>query len=310
MSIKPKIMVDTTMFRPAGVKFATIQALNREWAEFDADGQPTYEEVIVPLNGATTSAVVTQVMDGATPTGAYEHLFTPAGSAADTPRTLTVEQGQPGVAAGGEQFTHALFTRFGLTIKRSGVDMKANGFARKGLTNFTPTPALTIPTALTPILPSQFSVYLDTTVGALGTTRLTRLVSAEPSIGGRYVPSWFVDSSQSSFTTFVENSGGVDSTCGVTVEADAVGMALLGNLRAGDTRYLRLEATGPVLYNAGVQLNLPYLYRWDMAVKIEAVDQWSDEDGIFAIPFTFTPVLDAAAGFAHRIMVRNKVVSL
>lgn len=306
MTIKPKIVVDTTMFRPAGLKYATVQALNKEWAEFDAEGQPTYEEIIVPLNGVATVGTISQVMDGATSTGAYEHLFSPSSSAPDSPKTYTLEHGQAGLQA--ESFTHALFTDLGLTIKRSGVSLKGNGFARRATTAITPTAGLAVPAALTPILPGQFSVYLDTTAAALGTTRLTRLVTADPKLGGRYNPSWFVDSSQASFTTFVETPA--DSTAKVVVEADAVGMGLLGNLRAGDTRFLRLEATGPVIYNAGVQLNLPHLFRWDMAIKIEDVDQWSDEDGIYAIPFTFTPVHDPVAGWAHRLLVRNKVPTL
>lgn len=316
LSLTPSIAAEAEMFRPEGFKFPTVQVLNREWAEFEMEGTPTYEEVIYPLSGAVNTAVVSQVMDGVTPTGAYEWLFTPSSDAADNPKTFTLERGQSGVQA--ERFAHLLFNSFGLEVSRSGISMSGGGIARAAVKAIVPTAGLDAPTDLTPIAPGHFSVYMADTHAALTgagdvsapANRLGRVISANPSIEDRYSAAWFVNSADPSFTTFVENADGASGNFGLTVEADANGMTFLDNFRQGDTKFLRLEALGPVLYDAGTQTNLRAAFRWDMAVKIENVDGWSDEDGIYAIPWTFSPVHDGTWGKAQQIRVRNTIASL
>jgi hypothetical protein len=117
LSLTPGIETESQMFRPAGSKFSTVQVLNKEWTEVGVEGAATYEEVIIPLSGAVGAATVSQVMDGGTPTGAYEWVFTPASFAADAPKTFTLEAGQDNVQA--ERIAHLLFTEFGLEITRS-----------------------------------------------------------------------------------------------------------------------------------------------------------------------------------------------
>ena len=310
LSLSPSISAEAEMFRPEGLKFPTVQVLNREWAEVDVEGTPTYEEVVIPLSGAIDTATVSQVMDGATPTGAYEWVFEPASAEADAPKTFTLERGQAGVQA--EQFSHLLFTAFGLEVTRTGVSLSGSGFAKRATQNHTLTPALDTPEDLTPIAPGHFSVYLGDTPADLDleVNRLTRVIGANPSVEDRYNPAWFVNQAEDSFTTFVENADGVGGTFGLTVEADAVGMAWLPRMRVGTTHFVRLEALGPVLYDAGTQTDLRMAFQWDLAVKVENAESWSDEDGIYAIPWTLRPVHDATWGKAMSIMVRNTTQAL
>lgn len=315
LSISPSVSAETAMFRPEGVKFPTVQALNREWATFDGTGQPTYEEVVIPLSGAVDTATVSQVLDGVTPTGAYEWVFTPDPAGADTPKTFTLERGQDGVQV--EKFAHLLFTGFGLELTRAGVSLSCPGFAKRMSSGTDATDGLDIPADLTPILPGQFCIYMAETHAELEddpgvsdpTKRLTRVIAANPSMEDRYNPAWFINCTEDSFTTFVENPDGVGGTFGLTQEADAVGMGLMENLRNGDTVHVRMEAQGPVIYDAGVQQDLRHLFRWDMALKVENVEGWSDEDGIYAIPWTLRPALDGTWGKAHQITVRNTVAA-
>lgn len=310
LTISPSIQAEAEMFRPAGLKFPTVQVLNREWAEVDVEGQPTYEEVVVPLSGAIDTATVSEVMDGATATGAYEWVFTPDSGAADNPKTFTLEQGQDGVQA--ERFTHLLFTGFGLEVSRTAATMSGGGFAQAAEAGFDMTNGLETPEELTPIAPGQFCVYLGDTPADLDlpANRLTRVISANPTVEDRYNPAWFVNCTEDSFSAFVENPDGVGGTFGLTVEADDAGMAWLPRMRAGTTHYLRLEANGPVIYNAGEQPDLRMMFRWDFAVKVETADTWSDEDGIYAIPWTLRPVHDGTWGKAMEITVRNTVAAL
>lgn len=315
LSLQPSITSEAEMFRPAGLKFATVQVQNREWADVSGSGKPTYNEVVIPLSGAMDAATVTQVMDGATPTGAWEWTFAPDPAEADAPKTFTLEQGQDNVQ--GERFSHLLFNSFGLSISRTAVDLSCTGFAKRAETGFDLTNGLAIPADLVPMVPGHFSVYMADAHADLenaGVTdpanRLGRVIGANPSIEGRYNAAWFVNSAEASFTTWVESPEGAGGAFGLNVEADAFGMSLVDNLRSGDTKVIRVEAVGPVIYNAGVQTDLRYLFQWDMAVKVLNAETWSDNEGIYGIPFTLAPVLDGTWGKAHQVKVRNTLAAL
>jgi len=307
LSLAPGVSTETGMFRPSGLKFATVQALNQEWVEGDAEGQPTYDEVVYPLSGALGAPVSSNIMDGATPTGAYQHVFTPSSSAADSPLTFTLEQGQEGVQ--GEQFSHILFTGFSLDISRSEVSLGGNFIGKKAVTGFNPTDGLAIPADLKPILPGHFSVYAADTAAELDTgTKLLRVISAAPEVSDRYNPAWFVNQAEESFTTWTENADGPTAESGMTLEADANGMAYLDKLRSGETFFIRLEALGAEI-DPGVP-ETRYRFTWDMAVKAREVDTWSDEDGIWAIPFTFQMVHDPTWDKATQVTVVNQLQTL
>lgn len=310
MTLNPGVSAEAELFRPQGAKFGTVQALNREWVEGDMSGQPTYDEVIYPLAGVFGAPVSSSILDGATPTQAFQHVFSPKTDQADSPLTFTLEQGD---AVQAEKMAHLLFTGFSLDISRSGVSMGGSFFAQAIQKAITLTSGLALPAALNPILPGHFSLYTATSAANLGTTQtqLLRVISGAPSVDGRYTPSWFVNSALPSFATFAEAAEGPTADMGLTVEADAAGMGLLDRLRDGATTYLRLEAKGGAnIYNAGTQLNLQHRFCWDMAVKAREVDTWSDEDGIWAIPFTFQMVHDTTWNKSQQITVVNKVASL
>lgn len=315
LNITPTIVTEAETQRPEGMKFATTQVLNREWSTADVSGQPTYEEVIIPLSGAVDAATVSQVMDDATPTGAYEWVFSPDSVAADAPKVFTLEHGQAGV--GVEKFAHLLFTGFGLNISRSAVELTGSAFGHPAVKGTSMTPGLDIPTELNPIAPGQVCIYMATTHADLEDggdsdpdKRLTRVISFNPSIEDRFTPAWFINCVLPSFTTWVENADGVQGAMELTAAADTVGMGLLDTIRNGDTIHVRVEAKGPVIYNAGDQLDLRHLFQWDMALKVENVSTQSDEDGVYAIPWTLTPVHDPVWGKAMSIKVRNTVAAL
>lgn len=314
MNLTASVEVETDPFRPTGAKFPTVMTLNKEWATLAMDGKPTYEEVVYPLAMACTAPTVSSILDGATPTGAYRWVFSPSTTAADNPKTVTLESGDSVVQS--ESYTHAMLAAFALEFSRSEITMSGSGFARATREAQTLTPGLALPALLTPIQPGHLSVYMADTQAALGTPdsaavrRLVRVISGSNAMEDRFVPAWFVNSNVGGFTTWVEGGEGVGGTSSLTLEADADAMALLPTLRAGTKKFIRLEALGPVVYNAGVQTNLRMSFRWDQCVTISDADSFSDEDGIYAIPFTFQPTHDATWGKAHEITVVNKVASL
>ena len=258
MNIALGVNAETNMFKPMGAKYATVQALNREWTTADVSGQPTYDEIIYPLAGIFGAPTTSQIMDSATATGAYQHVFSPKTDQADTPVTFTVESGD---AVQAEKAAHLTFTGLGLSVSRSEVSMSGSALARAITKAITLTSGLTLPTALVPILPGHVSLYTATTAANLGTaqTQLLRVINANPSVGDKFSPAWFVNAAQPSFETVSEPSDGPSSEMRMAVEADAVGMGLRDRLRDDATAHLRLEAQGGEnIYNAGTQ---PHLHR-------------------------------------------------
>jgi hypothetical protein len=309
ITLTPGVEAEAEMFMPAGAKFATVQSLNREWVSGDISGTPTYEEIIYPLAGAVGAPTTSQLMDGGTPTGAYQHVFTPATAAADTPVTFTLEQGD---AVQAEKMAHLLFTGFSLDINRAGIGLGGSFFAQALTRSIVMTAGLGLPTNIVPILPGHVTVSTAATFAGLsGGASLTRVISANPSIGDKFAPAWFVNAAQPSFTTYVEPAEGPTSEFAMAVEADATGMAYLDLLRSGATAYLRVQAKGgPNIYNAGTQLNLQRSLTWDMAVKVKDADTWSDSDGIFGIPLTMQMVHDTTATFSQKVTVVNSLSTL
>src|SRR5207248_1754459 len=90
-----------------------------------------------------------------------------------------------------------------LNHTREKTDIGGNVIARSIQDAITLTPALP-GVELVPATANQFDVFLDTTSGGLGTTKLARLFSGKFTLNNRFGPFWVVDSSQQSFTGIVE----------------------------------------------------------------------------------------------------------
>jgi hypothetical protein len=157
--------------------------------------------------------------------------------------------------------------------------------------------------ALEPVIANQVSIYIDTTSGGLGGTKLTRALSAEWHLGSRYNPLWVLDAANTSWVAAVETAP--DLTFNLTVEADSEGMGQLTNLRSGDTVWARIEAVGDriesTFYN---KLTI------DMPVKLVGTGGFSDQDGVYAVEWNFVGVYDSTWGKPFDINVRNTLTAL
>jgi hypothetical protein len=283
-------------FRPIGQKFSSVIVPGKEWVEFDIEGVGSYTELPYLLASVLSYAAPTQIAA----TTAYKWVHEPLSRGADTVKTYTIEQGD---AVRAHRFTHAIVNELTLGISRDGVEIGGSGFARALEDAITMTAA---PTAVPekPILPTDIDVFLDATHAGLGTTKLTRALSADITIGDRYEPVWTLNSTLDSFVAVVETVP--DVTVELLVEADAQGMALLTTLRAGATHFMRIKATDAA--NAGV--GNPYSFQFDLACKISDVSEFSDEDGIFAITWTNKAVHDSSWGKAIHAEVVNAQTTL
>ena len=268
-----------TSFVPQGSRLATTVVPGREWSSGSISGQPVYDEIIYLLAITLGAPVTTTVLV----TG-KQHVFTLLNNgAAQAAKTLTLEKGDS-VNAG--KATHMMAESLGFNISRSefSIDGDVMGQLYTDGVTLTATPT-TFPQV--PILPKDFSVYLDNTWAALGTTKLVRNFGATLNLSGLVAAVWPLNQANTSFATTVDTTE-LDATLELRMEADAVGRAQLTALRAGTTKYLRIEALGPVIAG-GTAVNT---FRIDAAVKFAEYVEFDDEDGIYVLPYAFRIVDD------------------
>lgn len=307
LSINLSPEVESTPFRPRGMKYPTVVAANKEWASGDLEGTPTYDEIVYPFAGVLTEPTVAAVMNGEDPTGAYVWAFDPASQGADSPVVLTVEHGDTTTAT---RSAHVMFSDFGMEFTRDEVSLSGSVFGRalEYGTTLTPDPT-PVAVDLVPILPGQVCLYVSSDPALLGTeaTHVTTALSISPEIGSRFNPTWYLNCREDSFTSFVETPE-PDFSADLLVEADDNGLQWPARFRTGETVFVRVEAKGPEI-TAGVPESA-YRLTWDMAVKVLEPGEQSDEDGVYAVGPSLQIVHDPTWGRASRVTVVNTLPAL
>lgn len=300
IAIDPAIQTGLQTLRQIGGKFPIASALGREWVEADLSGYLTYTEIVYLLSSVLKSVTPTQISP---PSGtAYRWTFTPAQSSEDTVKTYTVERGS---SARAHKFVYGLVTGLRLTIRstdRGIVELGGTMLGRSLQDGITLTASPTT-IEVVPVAGGAVNIYLDTTAASIGTTQLTRVLSAEFEISDRFGPVWTLDSSQTSFAAHVETEPRV--TLRLTLEADASGMGPLTAVRNGDKRFIRVKAVGP-----NIEVGNDYLFQLDMCGLVSEVGNFSDEDGVYAIEWTFQATHDSTWGKALEVQVVNKLSAL
>lgn len=289
-SINPGVNVDMQRFRPTGAKLEQIITPGKEWVEFDIEGAGNYQELHYLLS-MIANAPAAPTVDTSP---AYLWTFTLQDRTPDSYVTYSFEQGDANFA---HKFAFGLLTELTLGLSRDGVEVGGSGMARALTTGATMTASPVAADPIVPMLPTELDVYLDPTFGAIGTTRLGRAFSAELTIGDRFGPVWVLNSSQSSYSAVIETAPTVEVE--VLVEADADHVAALAQMRAGSTKFLRLRSTSTALAATAK----PYQFTVDLPVKIADVSDFDDEDGVYALSYTFAAVGDS--NLAPTFVVRN-----
>jgi hypothetical protein len=298
---------ENTILRPIGQKYPTLSILGKEWVEADVEGSPTYTELPYALASCINSpSAVTQILDGATPTTAYRWTFTSNTFGDDTPKTFTIEQGS---AFRAHRIVNGIFSEYTWDWGRDEIELGGTVLGRAIEDGITLTGS---PTGLSqiPVRPGDLSVYLDTTSGAIGTTKLTRVLGGEINIEDRFNPLWVVDAAQPSFVNVVEGEPNVEFV--MTQMADGAAMANLTRMRVGTTAFLRLRGVGPNIYTGtgGTPLIVNHQVTFDIAGQVSEMGDFSDEDGVFAVEFTFKAVHDATWGKAFTAEVITTTTAL
>lgn len=295
--ISPAVKVDMQRFRPMGQKFPTVLVPGKEWVEAKLDGQGSYTELTYLFASLFTDPGAPTTVD----TSARKYTYNPATSTEDAPKTFTVEQGSA-VRAG--KFAYGIVNELELQFSRDSIDVSGTLLGQKYQDAITMTAT---PTAITqlPILPTDIDIFLDPTSGALGTTKLTRVLKASWKIADRFGTVWPLNTANASFVSHVEIEP--KSEVKLLVEADSSGMANLTAMRGGTTQFLRIACTSPTLAGSTTQ---KYSVILDQAIKVSDVAEFSDEDGVYALEFTFEMVYDGGWGKYFTGQVINQLASL
>lgn len=300
LSIEPSLTVQKSEFRPTGQKYQALSILGKEWTTAAIAGRATYDELVYMFASVMTTPVITTPDITLTPLG-RKWVFTPNAFTDDTPKTFTVEHGS---SVRADRFVYGLVTDIGLVYSRDAVEVTGSMMGRALEDNFTLTPTGVTTVPLVPVVPTQVSVYLDPTFGALGTTKLLRVLNTEFHLGTRYGPVWVLDAANPSYVNHIEIQPDLHAT--ILLEADAAGMALLTALRDGSTRFMRIEAIGANLGTGTVF----YRHAVDMAVKVSGTGGFSDSNGVYAIEFNFIGVYDSGWGKAVEVTAINTTTAL
>lgn len=154
------------------------------------------------------------------------------------------------------------------------------------------------------IAAGHITVYADEAAEDIGTTPLGRVMSLNVEHTGRQAPVWVLNRSEGSYATQVETDPTLQAT--LTVAADDEGMALLEAARQQGKRYIRIAAVGPEIGSTGV----PHSASIDLVARVSTVGEFADDQGVYAIPFTFSPMAGDADLPSNEIEVVNGVASL
>ena len=289
--------IDSSPLQPTGQKYPTAEILGKEWSEGKISGMPVYTELPYAFASVVNAPTVVQIMDSATPTLAYRWTFDSNSFTDDTPKTMTVEQGSTFRA---HRVAGLLFSEYGWKWGRDKIELDGKAFGKSIEDGITLTASPTLLPQV-PVRPTELSLFLDTAAASLGTTKMLRTLKGETKLSDRYVPLWVVDAAQTSYVSTVEDAP--ELSMKVTMMADAQAMARLTAMRAGVTQFLRLRATGPNIYTSITPLVVNHQVTWDVAGQISDISSFSDEDGVYAVEFTFTAVIDPTWGKAFTVEV-------
>lgn len=285
------------IIRGAGAKYPAIAALGKDFAGGSLEGGPTYTELVYFLAGLLGPATIS------TPGGATDARdwdWDIATYDVQDPTTLTLERGSDVQA---ERAAGAAITGLGIDYSRDALDLSGDVIAtafEEGFTLTSSVPDLD----LIPVLPREVDIFLDDTAAGLGTTKELRVLQASWALGDRFGALWPLNSALSSYAALYETEPSGDVK--LMMEADTAGMALFDTMRAGSSKFLRIAAASPTEIEAGYNYELDV----DLAVKVNDIPDYSDEDGLYAVGWNMGLFHDPTWGMSGHIRLRTSLTAL
>lgn len=304
--------LETDQFFASGAWAPSSSSLIREWVEGDITGVLTYTEFVYLLHmalGDPTTAVAAPTEGADTSVLARDWIFGPLATDQLIPASATLERGSSvyGVRVGG-----VVVPQFSFSWSRTDrIEVKGKILGTQLLKPHTPT-VLSGPSSIVPmdrVLPGQIDIFVDSTWAAAAgssATKQLRTFSGEFSLSDLFAAIWPVNSALPSSDGIVSQEA--SSEASMMFMADANGLAFLDNTRAGQTVYVKFLAKGPTIDTVGAT-TFRHEFELIMPVEVKSVDAFENNEGVYAIPWTFQPVDDGINPPA-RFRLRNKMTAL
>jgi hypothetical protein len=258
-------------------------------------GSPTGGTFTLTYKGATTTAITynanaaaVQAALEALPTVQSGQVVGAGGALPATPVTITGANLFAGknidqITAAGS-FTGGSSPAVNVTTTTPGSD---------GVTYVTPSP----------MFPLHFTLSMDTSWAALGTTKLTQTFELDYSLGDKWTRTKPINAAQDS-DGYVENEKQKHAVQ-LTMACDSKERAVIAALRAGQTQFVRIEAVGPIIEGA-----IPYRYRQDFVAFITDVDKGQNLGSVYVRKVKFALGRDLSTGNAMACRVINTRTAL
>lgn len=273
MGIQISPAADITLFRAATGLFPSVVAPGREWSTADIPDSPVlYDEVVYPLSSIMQTATIT-TPGGGTLSRQWAIAMPTAGGV--TPVSYTVEYGNSGASAA-EKVLGFVVNDYHINISRAGVIGGGSGFGKLYAGSQTLTGS---PTALPnfPVLANNVDVFVDSTFGGLGTTKLTADFVANLSITNRWGQIWPLNSALTSWDDVVETEPTVRLE--LQLENNAAGQAFLTKMRASTISYVRVIATSTDF----IETTIPRKLQIDFVGVVAEAPTTGDADGLYVL---------------------------
>lgn len=163
-------------------------------------------------------------------------------------------------------------------------------------------------TQLTPVLvsPTTIDIKVATSQAGLGAaSALTRDFEYSWKVSNRDAAFFPLNSGTGAgFAGMTEAQPKGESTLGVAASDESMG--LLGNLRAGDTIFVRASATGPL-----IEGSLYHTLQIDTALKLTKISEFKDIDGgLMGVTFSGDWCHDPTWGYATVAQLQNTLTAL
>jgi len=302
LSFKIGPEIDSKEYRPDGRKYNTDIALNKESSSGSFEGPMDYNALVYILSSAWGATSPTAYQSSAT---AKLWSFSPPVAGDANPTTYTFEQGDSTRA---HKISYGLFKSFSYKLSRDEFSCSGDLIGQLLTDGITMTPSATsIPNVI--IQPSDVNIYLDTAPEQIGQTILPGALSFEYKMTDIFDAAWFVRRSDASWSSHVDLAPKVSAT--LLHEGSNIGMSLYSHMRAGKTIYMRIEAVGEQIATDGPGA-VSYSFIHDLALKVAKMNEFSDEDVVFAASYDLSVIESEAwdGGKAQEIKIVNLLDSL
>ena len=282
----------------------------RNGTELELGGMPLdFEQILIPLLSGIKGGVIS------TDPGTGEArlwTFLPSVTADPVPDTFTVEFEESDFTTGQEmEAPYAFTTELEITGGDEGTpELRWVMTARKTIDS-TKTASIALPD-LTEAANARWAVYIDDSWATLGTTRIAgQIYGFTWSLSDFLRPGYYLDNrTDLDFSQYEYGRRRVELTLDVVHDTAATGLVPLeeADKAAGNTRFVRVEVTGPAFASPDNALN--HFVRLDGAYKHmddSMAERGGDRDGNLTTQLVLQSRYDSTSGNDFEAVVQNAV---